>query len=455
MSEGSRADYAPSITPGAVAAASEGALIAAVDTDSPAERAGLAPNMTILAVDGQSLADSIDWLWLTDGSQVELTLSDQTTRQLQREPGETWGLSFADPLFGSALKTCCNSCSFCFMAQLPKGMRPSLYIRDDDYRLSFLQGNFVTLTNASDADLQRIIDHHLSPLHVSLHAIDPALRQQLIGRHAARGIEALEQLLAAGIDIHVQIVLLPGLNDGAQLDTTLAWIEQRPRIRSVGIVPYGFTRKAALKSSFTSQAARDLVAQLLPFQKRSLAAEDRVRYQLADEFFLTANLPVPPARYYDDFPQYEDGIGMLCSFIDCWGAEAEVEPEADAEADAEAEVAGMTKGTVPFVMPFVMSFSSPVLVTGTAFAPTLKRLTQGMGAKVVAVRNNFFGGNVNVAGLLTAEDIIAQLKERDLPPKATILIPDVLLNADGLTLDNRRPDDLAQALNHPVVVVPC
>jgi putative radical SAM enzyme (TIGR03279 family) len=415
------------------------ALIAHVDETSPAARAGLAPGMIITAVEDEPLGDIIDWLWLADGAAVRLTarLADQTRDfALTRAYGESWGIRFADPLF-DGLMTCRNSCVFCFMTMLPKGMRPSLYDRDDDYRLSFLQGNFVTLTNLDERDVVRVIERHVSPLHVSLHAITPAIRKRLMGKNHARGVEVLDRLLRSGIEAHVQLVLMPNVNDGAELNATLAWIERRPNVLSAGIVPYGFTRYARVRESFDREGARDLIAQLAPWQERSRERDGTTRFQLADEWYLLAETPCPPAAHYDGYPQFEDGIGMLRFFEDAW------------EQGISARETEGAHGVDPEIF----------LVTGEGFAPELERLVNKSfpdgATKVVAVRNHFFGSSIRVAGLLTAQDIITQLKTRHLPKESLVVLPDALFNADGLTLDNKTTDDIARALRRRIVVIPC
>jgi putative radical SAM enzyme (TIGR03279 family) len=441
---------AASVNPADTAAAAASAnpvaaLIAAVDAGSPAATAGLMPGNRVLAVDGQPLTDIIDWLWLTDGPSITLDVTagdsagllPQVQRiSLKRHPGDSWGITFSDPLF-DGLRICRNACPFCFMTMLPAGMRPSLYLRDDDYRLSFLQGNFVTLTNLSDADLQRIVGYRLSPLHVSLHAASPGARRQLLGKNQGRGLEALEFLLAAGIQVQAQIVLLPGVNDGDELDRTLRWVEARPGISTVGIVPYGYTKYARIGQGFDSDAAQRLIAQLAPYQQRAQVESGMTRFQLADEWFLLAGQPVPLASYYDGYPQYQDGIGMLRAFIDDWQQYAASGNGRD--------------GLVTEVS------SSIVLVTGEAFAPTLRQLAAELepSLSVLAVENRFFGGNVDVAGLLTAEDIVHSINQQRLPSGVKIVLPDVVFNSDGLTLDDKRADDIAAALQRQVFVVPC
>jgi len=243
---------------GSEVSAGSGGLIATVDADSPASRAGLAPGDRVLAADGAPNADIIDWQWYSDGAEVVLTL-ERGDVLLARESGETWGITFADALF-DRIRICRNSCAFCFMTQLPPGLRPALYIRDDDYRLSFLQGNFVTLTNLTDADVERISEQQLSPLYVSLHSVDPEVRARLVCAHEDRALERFDQLLDAGIDLHVQIVLVPGVNDGDQLDRTLTWLAEREGVESVGIVPLGYTRhQQTFKVGFEDRIAAALV----------------------------------------------------------------------------------------------------------------------------------------------------------------------------------------------------
>ena len=224
----------------------EGALVKNVRPESPAWDVGIEPGMRVLTVNGEQLTDMIVWLWEADDDTVELEVFDPrdgtvTPVELDRFPGEDWGLEFDGPIF-DGMRTCVNACVFCFMTMLPKGGRSTLYIRDDDYRLSFLQGNFVTLTNLSDEDVQNVIDRNMSPMNVSVHAVSPDVRRRMMGRNAQRGMDVLEAIMAAGIEIHAQIVLCPGMNDGEELEKTLRFCEEHEQITSLGIVPLGFTK---------------------------------------------------------------------------------------------------------------------------------------------------------------------------------------------------------------------
>ena len=409
-----------------------GGLIEAIDVGSPAETAGLQPGWVIHSVDGEPLRDIIDWLWLTDVDKIRLEVSASgatavSNLTLNRELDEPWGIEFSQVLF-DGIRTCVNACTFCFLNMLPPGLRSSLYLRDDDYRLSFLQGNFVTLTNISDDDLVNIVSYRLSPLHISLHAVRPETRQTMMGRNAARGIEVLEALLATGIQVHAQIVLMPGVNDGEVLEETLDWVDSRPNIVSIGIVPYAYTRYAKQQISFGAEQANRLINQLLPAAPR---------IQLADEWFLLADREIPPATYYGDFPQYENGIGMVRNFIDSW------------------------PGFVGDVLEQTCDVNL-IAVTGTAFAPILQSLiidtdlTERL--HVLPVKNDFFGGCVNVTGLLTATNIIEAFNREDreqlsLRHNAEVLIPSLIFNSDGLTLDGYTRDQLQEALGRVLHVV--
>ena len=426
-----RADYAPSRESG------QGAWVIAVREESPAWAVGVEPGMCVTAVNGKPLTDMIVWLWETGEEYVDVEVFDPrdgttTPVTLEREPGEDWGLAFCDAVF-DGMRTCVNACTFCFMGMLPKHLRTTLYIRDDDYRLSFLQGNFVTLTNMSDADVQNVVEKHLSPMNVSLHAVTPEVRHVLIGCNAQRGMDVLEQLIAAGIEIHAQIVLCPGINDGAELDRTLAFCEAHPEVTSLAVVPLGYTQYAKnFSSSFSDDpaAARAVVRQVEPYQRRARERCGCTVFQLADEFYLDAGLPIPAAEAYDGYPQYYDGIGMLRSYLD----------------EAAACLAG-EKGRLAAVRQALDAQGLELVVlSGCAAADTVRAFVEApeLGGRVVAVKNNFFGGNVDVTGLMCVCDILAQLPEN--LAGTLVVVPNVMFNADGLTLDSSSRQELEEAL---------
>lgn len=413
-----------------------GALVTAVRPDSSAYDAGIEPGMYVSRVNREPLTDMIVWLWEADEDEVELEVfdpSDSTTAScvLERFPGEDWGLTFNDAVF-DGMRTCVNACVFCFMTMLPRESRKTLTIRDDDYRLSFLQGNFVTLTNMSDEDVENVISKNLSPMNVSIHAVTPEVRRRLIGRNAARGMEVLELLMAAGIEIHAQIVLCPGLNDGDELARTLEYCEAHPQVTSLGIVPLGFTKH---QSRFTSSyshdpaLARAVVEQVRPYQDRAFERFGRHTFQLSDEFFIAARLDPPPADFYDGYPQFYDGIGMIRSYLD----------------DTDAVLRNPSRMVAVRDILRERGFELLVL-SGEAARPTVARFIEdeSLAGKVAAIKNRYFGGNVNVTGLLTAEDILEQLPQ-DLGG-VMLILPEVMFNAGGLTLDGYHRGQLLQSL---------
>ena len=422
MAEQKRADYA------STRERPLGAWVAAVEEGSPAWEAGIEPGMRVERVNGVVPRDVIDWRWEADGACCELEVFDprdgtMTPCELWREPGQDWGIDFTDVLF-DGIRTCVNACQFCFMAMLPPEARASLTLRDDDYRLSFLQGNFVTLTNVSDEEAERIVACGLSPMNVSIHAITPDVRRGLIGRRADRGIEVLERLLAGGIEVHAQIVLCPGVNDGAELASTLDWVEARPGITSLAIVPLGYTKHSRrFKSSYSDdvEASRAVVRMLEPYQERARRTLGITRFQLSDEFYVDAGLTVPPAETYDGYPQFYDGIGMLRSFLDETALVAHERAwdlrrvdDALAERDLRVE-----------------------LVCGEAAGETIgafcRALSPSGRARTHSVRNDYFGGDVNVTGLIVSEDLLAQMPD-DLAD-VLVVLPEVMFNFDKLTLD--------------------
>jgi putative radical SAM enzyme (TIGR03279 family) len=425
--------------------AGPGGRIASVEPGGPAARSGLLPGDVLISADGEALRDVIDWMWIADSGSVDLGVQDARGAErevtLEREWDEQWGFEFDGVLF-DGVRECDNACSFCFVAQLPTGMRPSLYVRDDDFRLSFLTGNFVTLTNLSDDDVDRIMEQRLSPMHVSLHAVDDEVRRRLMCPTAEdRALEFTDRLLDAGIAVHVQIVLVPGVNDGEVLERSLAWLAEREGIESVGIVPVGMTRyQTRISADYaTPQAAAAVIAQLEPWHARMRAERELSWVHAADEFYLQAGAELPAWDDYDGFPQFENGIGMVRAFIDEAGEElGELAPPATAPA------AG-----APRVM----------LVTGTFFAPVLLTLAPGLARTgcaiaVLPVTNDLLGGNVGVAGLLGGGDIAdavaAHADEADI-----FLVPDLAVNDDGLFLDDLTIEDVAARTGAEVRLLSC
>ncbi len=424
-----------------------GGRVSAVESGGAMARAGIAPGDVIVSADGRPVRDVIDWMWLADAGSVTVSVrtGDEVPRTLTigRDLDEGWGLDF-DAVVFDGIRECDNACTFCFVGQLPPGMRPSLYVRDDDFRLSFLVGNFVTLTNLDDDDIDRILEQRLSPLHVSVHAVDADVRRHLVCPTVDdRALEFIDTLLAGGVVLHTQIVVVPGLNDGPVLDRTLEWLAARPGVASVGVVPVGLTRhaRAGMPGYHTAQQAAALLAQLTPWQLRMRAERGETWVQAADEFYLTAHSPLPSWDDYDGFPQFENGIGMARSFL-------------DEMAELLKEFSGRTQHV-----------RGVVLVTGELFAPVLDALARtisggGCAVRVLPVRNELLGATVTVAGLLGGSDleaaIFADARARGgAHAGETYLLPDVVFNDDGVTLDGHDLQRIQDEAGCDVRLVSC
>ena len=432
-----------------------GGLVIGVVPESPADDAGFTPGCRVTAVDGKPVRDIIDWRWLT--AEDEITVSyidtdgDSGEIDLWREEGEPWGFEF-DGLVFDGVKQCRNACTFCFMRQLPHGMRQSLSVRDDDYRLSFLCGTFVTLTNVTEEDEKRIIEQRISPLRVSLQVFDKDIRCKLIGKHAAHGIEVLDRLLDAGIQFHAQIVLVPGANDGAVLEETLEWAYARPGILGIGIVPLGYTKhQTVFNKSFNDPAeARGVLELIEPFQARALSERGCVWVYAADEFYSNAYgealvEQIPHAEFYEDFEMFEDGIGIIRTTIDDW------------------ESASQTGSIAKCADALRSKHARAVMIAGCAqenfIVPLVKREGIQDCFEPLFVRNEFFGGNVDVTGLLVGADVVETVKRHRANHKnskhVAYLIPNVVFNDDGLTLDDMTLYDMEKQVGCTLYVVSC
>jgi len=418
-------------------------VIGFVELGSPANKQGIVAGDTIIAVDGHRIADVIDWQWFSTEDHITLSIrtAEGTAREVEltREFGSGWGIHFEERLFDS-IRTCRNKCEFCFVAQLPPGLRETLYVRDDDFRLSFLDGNFISLTNLSEADLSRIIEQRLSPLYISLHAVDQQVRSRLIGCARDSAIESLLTLTEAGIETHIQIVLTPQVNDGGVLEETLTWLAERNNILSVGIVPLGYTsHQNRFDSSWEDpSAALSVIEQVRPWQaaRRSEFGIDWV--YLADEFYINAGQVLPEASCYDGFPQYENGIGIARHFLD------------DIAASSEALRAAL-RAAPPAQW--------TTLVTGTLAGGVLRDALATIGPqarfRILEVENRLFGGNVCVTGLLSGRDIAEAICADTQSGSAAelYLVPDIIFNADGLTLDDLTAKELSAATPARVRIV--
>jgi len=415
-------------------------IISAVADGSIAAELGLNPGDALLAVNGKPVNDIIDLSFALADEYVELLVARQSGEEelfaVEKDYDQDLGLEFASAVF-DRVRPCANRCVFCFVDQMPPGMRESLYVKDDDYRLSFLYGNFITLTNLTQRDLARIRRLHLSPLYVSVHATDGDIRASLLGNPRAKDILGrLKDLTADGIELHTQVVLCPGLNDGPVLERTIADLYAlAPGVLSLAIVPVGLTRhreKCRPLRGFTPEEAAGVISAVASWQRRCRAETGASFVYLADEFYLACGQPIPAYDHYDDFPQLENGVGIVRSFLAEWD---------------ETAVSGQGYST-PHNIDVVCGVSA-----ATVLGPLLSRLSlPNLTVNLVPVVNAFFGPDVTVTGLLTGADIIAALRAGD-RPQGGVVIPGVALRkGENIFLDGLTPEDVSRALGRPVRV---
>jgi putative radical SAM enzyme (TIGR03279 family) len=432
----------------------------AVEPDSPAARAGILPGDELVAMNGQVPRDVIQYRLLADEGELELVVDRgglEHTVVVEKDEGQLLGIEVSSALFDQ-VRTCDNHCEFCFIYQLPPGMRKSLYLKDDDYRLSFLYGNFTTLTRFTESDLERVVTEGLSPLFVSIHATDPEVRTRMLrNRRGATSLRWLRALLDHGIEVHGQIVVCPGMNDGAVLDDTLAGVlDEYPDLATMCAVPLGVSKFSTEKNMrpHTVAEARAVVETVERWQDTFLSVLGRRLVFAADEYYVQAGLALPPAEAYEGFPQHENGVGIARTF------EAEftggtdvatgVKPGFFAWVDG-APAEGYRAPRAPGSVTLLPRREAPIgVLTGTYGAAVLAPLVAGAGrsdVRIIEVVNEYFGGNIGVAGLMVGEDL-ARVLARE-PQGHRYLLPDVCLS-NGTFLDGLTPADLPQ----PVEIVP-
>ena len=443
-----------------------------VAPESAAESAGLGPGDEIVAIDGEVPTDVIRWQLLVDEADPVLTVQRgglELDVKVVKAAGEPLGAEVDSSIF-DRVRTCDNHCEFCFIYQLPKGMRRSLYLKDDDYRLSFLYGNFTTLTRFTEADLERVVTERLSPLYVSIHATDPAVRARMLrnprGGYSLRWLKAL---LDFKIEVHGQIVVCPGVNDGEVLDDSLLGVLDRfPELSSLAVVPLGVSahnREPSMRPHTEDEAAA-VIETVEGWQDLFLEAIGHRLVYAADEYYLLADKTFPEADTYEDFPMYEDGIGMARAFeaefsgklpsgvgaragffqwVDGAPAEGYRAPRMGGGSNRAGEIVSTDPSKDVAAIPVGISVrdDAPIaILTGAYGAKVLSPLINSLGRggiRIVEVENLFFGGNVKVSGLMVGEDLHRTLSSE--PEGHRYLLPDVCLN-NGKFLDGLRIDDL-------------
>lgn len=416
-------------------------IITSVDPGSPAAKAGLRAGDALVRLNGQDVVDFLDYQALSAEHRVSVeAVRDGEARAFRvvKDEYEPLGLNFETPMM-SRVRMCCNRCLFCFVDQLPANVRESMRVKDDDWRLSLMMGSYVTLTNVSDRELERIIARHASPLYISVHAVDPELRVKLLGTpRAAKLMDQLKRLAEGGIEFHCQAVLCPGINDGAALEETIRVMSELPGALSLALVPVGLTNHrdglADLRKYTREEAAA--VLEMADAWRERLLREKGTRFVFpSDEFYLQAGAEVPSDEEYEDYGQIDDGVGLLrllhTEFHEAW---LEL-PERERVFTGGAKIA---------------------IACGVSAAPFLTRLmaehpVAGADVSVYAIENRFFGSNVTVSGLVVGADLIEQMRGVDC---ACVLITECMLRDRGdRFLDDLSLDEVCSALGRPVAPV--
>ncbi|MFV0318162.1 MAG: DUF512 domain-containing protein [Microthrixaceae bacterium] len=447
------------------------AVIASVAPGSLADEAGLRAGDELLSVSGRPVRDVIEYRWLTDEAEVGLEVRRgglELSFEVTKAAGEPLGLEVDSPVFDE-VRTCDNHCEFCFIYQLPPGMRRSLYLKDDDYRLSFLYGNFTTLTRFTEADLERVVTDGLSPLYVSIHCTDPMLRAEMLrNRRGATSLRWLRALLDHGVEVHGQIVVCPGRNDGKVLEATLTGIlDEYPELANVAVVPLGVSRFSTEDQMrpHTRAEAEAVIEVIEAAQDDFIDTVGHPMVHAADEYYLLAGRDFPPAQRYESFGMHEDGIGMARAFemefhgavdqgigvqpgffswVDGAPAQGYRAPRTDTDGAGRDEP---HRTAVQLRTSREPGRSAPIgILSGPLGTRVLQPLVDQLGladVRVIEVENRYFGGNTGVTGLMVGEDVSRVLAEH--PEGHRYLLPDVCLTR-GVFLDGVSPEDLPRAV---------
>ncbi|MGI6587682.1 MAG: DUF512 domain-containing protein [Peptococcia bacterium] len=417
-----------------------GAEIVAVEAGSLAEGLGLKAGDRILKINHKAFTDLIEfqWAWATEKVFLEIKKSNgqRELYEIEKDYDEPLGVEFKEAIFNGT-RRCQNQCMFCFVDQMPRQMRPSLYLKDDDYRLSFLQGNYITLTNLKEEDLVRIKREHLSPLYISVHTTNPQLRKKMMNNsRASELLEIMTSLSQAGIEFHTQVVACPGVNDGEVLEKTYQDLSRLESVVSLAVVPVGLTayrHNLPKLRLYEKEEAYHLVKWVEKKQRLELKKRGSRFIWASDEFYLLADLPLPTAESYEDFSQLENGVGMVRLFWEKWQhlkLPATIEPAQE------------------------IIFATGLLGE-KVLKPVKDRLNTIRGLKIAikAIPNSFFGATVTVAGLLTGSCLLAGLK--GIKKGSVVFVPATMMQSgDGKFLDDWTPSEIAEILDIQVITVP-
>lgn len=415
--------------------------ISSVDAKSPAARARIQSGDILVSINGRDIEDVLDYRFYMPDAKLKLVVErdgKRRTKRVRKAEFEELGLGF-DTYLMDKQRSCRNNCIFCFIDQLPSGMRESLYFKDDDSRLSFLFGNYITLTNLTEHEISRIIEMHISPINISVHTTNPELRCKMMNnRFAGDCLDILRRFVEAGLTVQCQLVLVPGYNDGEELSRSLADLAAyAPQVRSVAAVPVGLTKHRdglTPLRPFTKEEARDVIRRMREVGDEMLEKTGSRVFYPSDEWFIRAEMPIPDSEFYEEYPQLENGVGMIALLRESFREEL-------ATWSGEPDTA------------------RTVLVSGVAAAPFLRELVAeatvkapALRAEVVAIKNDFFGENITVSGLVTGGDLLRQLKGM---PMDRLLIPANMLRQEGdCFLDDVTVEQIARELGVVVEILP-
>ncbi len=415
--------------------------IVSVDKGSPCDRAGIVSGETLISIDGSIIRDVLDLKFYSYDSRLTLCIENSEGKKRQviirKAEGEPLGLNFEHYLMDK-MKRCSNRCVFCFIDQLPKGMRDTLYVKDDDARLSFLIGNYISMTNLSEADVERIIKMHISPINISVQTTNPELRVKMLQNpKAGEALKLLDRFAEARITMNCQLVVCEGLNDGKELERSLNDLKALyPAVNSISVVPFGMTRHREglypLKPT-SKEGAGNIIDIVEKFADSCL---DEFGTRLAwcgDELYLKAGRKLPNADYYEDYTQFENGIGMLPLFCE----EFEL-----ALPDYHGKIA----------RPFTIATGAAAYPTISKLIDELKTVCHNLSGQVIEIRNDFFGHGVSVAGLITGQDLLAQLKGKELGERV-LISANMLRDGGDVFLDDMTPQQLSEQLGVQIVPV--
>ena len=413
--------------------------IVQIDANSRADRCGIIVNDILVSINGRAINDVLDYRFHLANRELDICVlrnNEELHFNIIKQEYDDIGLDFETPLMDKK-HSCENKCIFCFIDQLPKGLRKSLYFKDDDSRLSFLHGNYITLTNLDDTDIDRIIEMHISPVNVSVHTTNPELRVKMMkNKRSGEVLSYLKRFADAGIHICAQIVLCKGINDGAELERSMKDLTGYfPSLQSVSIVPAGKTKfrdKLYQLDSFSPEDCREVIHQVESFADECLSKYGSRLFFCADEFYIKGEVPIHDDDYYEGYAQIENGVGMLTSLLTEFNIEAK------------------------YVDEYIEKYAAPrriSVVTGVAASNQIKDMCtklessiSGLQIDVHTIVNNFFGHEITVSGLLTGTDIYDQLKDKTLFDEL-ILPPNVLRSEGDLFLCGMSIDELSEKLN--------